>query len=122
MFKKIGVGITTAVLIFLYQSKVYSTTYSLIPGQSMVVSNTLTHSISGYCLISAYPDAVNSILITMQNGTGLFNGTSLSPGQTLNQNVYNTQYIPFTASARASALIKNTNGKNSYAIQAECYS
>ena len=118
MLKKNGAWLIAALGIYLYQSTAYSlTTYKLTPGQAMVLTNTLNRPISADCLINAVANVVNSVSINMLSGAGLFNGNSVTRGQTLFQNVYNTQYIPITASAGASARITNIGG---YTLQAQC--
>ena len=110
--------LATALLICLSQNAAFSlTTYKLNPGQAMVLTNTLGRSISAYCTINAVGNVVNSLSITALSGAGSFNGTTLSQGQTLFENVANTQYIPITASIGASARISNVGV---YAIQAQC--
>ena len=93
------------------------TTYKLAPNETIVLKNTLNRPISSYCLINAVSNVVNSISIYMLSGAGMFNGNSITPGQTLFENIYNTQYIPISANAYASARITNIGG---YTVQAQC--
>ncbi len=106
-----------AVVICCYQHSAFSVTYKLAPGGSLLFTNTLNRPISAYCLINAVSNVVNSISITVLRGSGVFNGTSATQGQILYQSVYNSQYIPLTASTNASARISNLG---SYTIQAQC--
>ncbi|PJD94596.1 MAG: hypothetical protein CK426_07770 [Legionella sp.] len=94
-----------------------SATYLLVPGQPLLISNSLSHPVSASCLMHAALNVVNSISIKMIQGNGLFNGTSIQRGDTLYQNILNSQYIPLIASNNASAIITNLSP---YTIQAEC--
>lgn len=94
-----------------------SVTYQLMPGAAITVNNSLNQAISAYCLIHAVDFAVNSISIKMVHGSSVVNGTSIQPGGISVHNIYNTQFLPITASSDATALITN---RGDYLIQAEC--
>lgn len=83
----------------------------------MVLTNTLDTTISAYCLINAVANTPSTISIVMLRGTALFNRTTLNQGQTLFQNIYNTQYIPVVAESGASARITNIG---TFTVQANC--
>lgn len=95
----------------------FTVTYKLAPNQTMVLTNTLNSTLSAYCLINAVANVTSSISITMLQGAGLFNGTTMKQGQILYQNIYNNQYIPITANPTASARFTNIG---EYAVQAQC--
>lgn len=92
-------------------------TYQLAPKQSITLTNPLYQEISPYCLIQAVSSVTSTLSISMLQGRGVFNGTSIAKGGTSFQNVYNSQYIPITASQGASARIANIG---TYAILAQC--
>lgn len=94
-----------------------TTTYQLKPGTPLIVTNTLNKAISAYCLMQAVSSVVNSVSITMLQGNGVVNGTTIQRGGKSFQNIYNMQYIPITASKGASARITNLGV---YAVQAQC--
>lgn len=112
-------AVSSACFIFLVSTQSYSIAvgYKLAPGESMVVTNTFNKTISAFCFMFASTDTTNNISINMLRGSGLFNGTSLSQGQTLVQTIYNTQYVPISANQTASALITNIS---TYTLQAQC--
>ena len=120
MFRKIGFwSVRSILLLCLLSVKAYSfpVTYKLESNRSLVLTNTLNSSISAYCLINAVANVTSSISISMLRGAILFNGTTIKQGQTLYQNIYNTQYIPITANGTANAQVTNIG---TYAVQAQC--
>jgi len=112
-------SIATGLFVFTITNNSFAiaTTYQLIPGKPIVLTNTLNKATSAYCLIQAVDSVVNSISINMLQGNSVVNGTTIQKGGTSFQNVHNIQYIPITASKGASARITNTG---SYSIQAQC--
>lgn len=115
--KKITTYLMVAFILFVHTTASATEIYKIMPGNAIVLTNITDHPISASCIINAVSTVVNSISINMVRGNGMFNGTTLSQGQTLFQNVYNTQFIPIAAISGASAIFTNLG---SYTVQAQC--
>jgi hypothetical protein len=110
-------SISSALFLVNTQAYSFTVTYKLEPKHSLVLTNTTGSTLSAYCLINAVANVTSSISIAMLRGAGLFNGSSMIQGQTLYQDIYNSQYIPLTANGEASARFTNIG---TYAVQAQC--
>lgn len=94
-----------------------SVDYTLSPGQTLTLANNTSAVVSTQCEIHAVANVTNSLSIKMLKGLGSFNGTTLKQGQTMFENVYNTQLIPVVARPGAQAQFINIG---TYTLKAHC--
>lgn len=90
---------------------------TLQPGQSAWLSNNLGQALSAQCLILTTSKNDHSIYIKLYNGSGVFQGTTMSKGQSMVYSLKNLQMISLVADHQVVAEIQNLA---SYTVIAQC--